>query len=74
MNSKDILKSNNNVIVSVRGGVAYCEYNPVGINVIIIDYDNIANGDSQCPYCSEGLLVNGVCDTCGFDVNFLTEE
>jgi len=73
MNSKDILKSNNNVIVSVRGGVAYCEYNPVGINVIIIDYDSIKEGDPRCPYCQEGSLSNGVCDTCGFDVNFLIE-
>lgn len=72
MNNK--FNKNETVIIVVRGGVSESFYAPENIDVIIVDYDNLKDGDHQCPVCEKPRLVNGVCKNCGFDTNNLTNN
>jgi len=67
----DEYNRNDTVIISVRGGIAYVEYVPNDMKVLIIDYDNIKEDPDHCPICQEDISENeiGLCDGCGFDLN-----
>jgi hypothetical protein len=60
----------NTVIVTISGGVAEVYHTPDEITVIVVDYDNLEDGEGYCPVCDE-QLDDSVCPSCGFDVDCL---
>ena len=68
------MNKKNTVIIEVNGGVADVTYCPEGIDVVIVDHDNLDEGYSDyCPNCGE-IIENlekhdGICPNCGFDTN-----
>jgi hypothetical protein len=73
MNKK--FNKNETVIITVRGGVAEILYNPKNIQIVIVDFDNLKDGDCNCPNCHEDrILENRICGNCGFDTEDLSNN
>ena len=55
------------VVIYVRGGVAYWHSKPDDVEVKIIDWDNLEQGG--CPNCGKDRLHSEAtrCGECGFD-------
>lgn len=57
------------IIVEVLGGIADVTKCPEGIDVCIIDWDSLENG--QCPFCGndsfDGISDDKYCISCGVE-------